>query len=116
MAIRLRVIERPADDDSFFADAEGRERTGWWYKPETWGAMWRTPEHDLPDRESWCIVLPNGAGIWNTTEHASLREPGGYGKGPLWDVTGMPPDITVKPSIDAGLLGWHGWITNGEMT
>ena len=116
MPTELRVIDRPADDDPFFANST-TEHWGWWHKPETWGAMWRVPEDDLLDRESWCIVLPNAAGIWHTTEHASLRElPHGNQAGPLWTVTGTPPKITVSPSIDAGQYGWHGFINDGVMT
>jgi hypothetical protein len=112
---QLRVIERPDNDTSpIFHDDVW---PSWWKNPETWGLMWRTPEYDLPDRESWLIVLPNGAGIWNTTEHSSLKEkPMGNQAGPLWGVTGTPPGISVTPSIDAGLYGWHGFITNGIMT
>lgn len=111
MTTALRVIERPADGDPAFG-------ADYWRNPEMWGVMWRTPDHDLPDRESWCIILPNGAGSWNTTQPSDLpiaTHGRGNRAGPLWDVTGTPPKLTVKPSIDAGEYGWHGWITDGLM-
>jgi hypothetical protein len=94
----LRVIERP--DDLNIADG---------IPPA--GSMWRFPDGDREGRECWCVVLPNAAGIWQTTEHSS--EPGNnrYGTGPMWEVTGEPPNITVNPSIDSP--NWHGWIRNG---
>jgi hypothetical protein len=78
------------------------------------GCMWRDPEMDADGLEAWAIVLPDGAGVWYTTERAS-------GDHLRWDVTGEPPNITVTPSIDAhgssdpGKTGWHGWIKNGEL-
>lgn len=77
------------------------------------GAMWRWPEFDIEDRECWCIVLPNRAGLWWTTYRAD-------GSGGMWQVTGIPPKITVHPSINAGdgsgKGNWHGWINDGIMT
>jgi len=79
------------------------------------GAMWRWPDLDRDGREAWVIVLPNRAGIWWTTYLAD-----GPDGGQMWDVTGEPPNITVKPSINAGdgpgVGNWHGWITDGAMT
>jgi hypothetical protein len=31
-----------------------------------------------------------------------------------WMVSGQFPDLTLKPSVDAGC--WHGWITAGGVT
>ena len=77
------------------------------------GAMWRWPEKDIDGRECWLIVLPNKAGAWWTTYRA---EPGGV----LWEVTGVPPKLTVHPSINAGdgpgPGNWHGWIKDGVLT
>lgn len=87
------------------------------------GMMWRYPPGDIPDRESWWIVLPGGTGeymeiSWRTTDRAS--DP----PHELWDVTGTPPLITVSPSIDierwnsqGARVGsyWHGFIRDGEL-
>jgi hypothetical protein len=74
------------------------------------GSCWRYPKGDEPDRECWFIVLPNNAGIWQTT----LKTPAsGY-----WKLTGEMPNITVTPSISRWTHDhrlWHGWITNGEL-
>lgn len=75
------------------------------------GTMWREPEQDTDGRECWAVVLPNGR-VWRTTDPASDPPHA------LWDVSGEPPAITVRPSINdtSPRGGWHGWITNGEMT
>ncbi len=55
--------------------------------------------------ESWLVILPGG-GQWLTTQQASG---GGY-----WTVTGVPPKITVTPSIwNNPPHGWHGFIRDG---
>lgn len=103
MSSRLRVIDEPKE-------------VGYWDRAELpVGSMWRVPSRDEPDRECWCIVLPNMAGLWHTTE----RDP----EGRQWSVSGEPPHLTVTPSINAEVHfmdgrvgGWHGFITNGEMT
>jgi hypothetical protein len=31
-----------------------------------------------------------------------------------WEVSGLPDEITLHPSINAvGCCGWHGWLKNG---
>jgi hypothetical protein len=77
-----------------------------WCRP---GWCWPIPDNDLPDRKCWAIVLPGRTGIWTTTDRSSDEG------NPLWDVTGEPPNLTVKPSIDAS-PGWHGHITDGVLT
>lgn len=76
------------------------------------GAMWRCTCHE---EQGWLIVLPHRNPdrkwnrLWCTLQQAS--------DGQLWQVTGEAPKLTVTPSIDcveAG--GWHGHITNGELT
>lgn len=76
------------------------------------GWCWPDPRQDLPDRKCWVVVLPDPRGaIWTTTTRAS--DP----PHELWDITGEPPDMTVTPSIDVQVEGgWHGHITNGELT
>ena len=96
MSISLRIIDRP-EEELHHSPPEGVQP----------GDMWRVPELDLPDREAWAIVLPNGAGIWVTTQTASEAQV-------LWNVAGTPPAITVTPSINAEGV-WHGHITNGEL-
>jgi hypothetical protein len=80
------------------------------------GAMWRWPERDMPGRECWVIKLPKKAGAWWTTFRAPDNSPGGT----LWKVEGVPPLITVTPSINAGEnhlpYGWHGHIKNGLLS
>ena len=102
MSAQLTIIERPTEPESY-----------WDLAALPAGSMWRVPEHDLPDRECWRIVLPNMAGLWETTERAGRS-------GMLWSVTGIAPALTVTPSLNAGdgpgEGNWHGWITNGAMT
>ena|SRR6202035_531570 len=98
MSTNLRVIDTPK---------------GWmpsnWYPPDNveGGDCWRQPELDQPDRESWGIMLPNKAGVWFTTDRSG-------GDRNLWEVTGIPPNLTVNPSINSA-PHWHGWIQNGIM-
>lgn len=89
------------------------------------GMMWRDPRYDETGRECWWVVLPNnrpGEGAteitWRTTDRAS--DP----PHDMWDVQGVPPLITVTPSIDVEFWTragerdgsyWHGHITNGEL-
>lgn len=112
MGIPLRVLDRPPAGEA---------------EP---GMMWRYPDGDSAGRECWWIVLPNtkprGPGYaseitWRTTDRAS-RAPH-----EMWSVTGVPPLITVSPSVDAECWVtrdgqtvregsyWHGWIRDGEL-
>jgi len=101
MSTKLHIVDPPPEEDfnyySYIDDP---------------GAMFRWPDFDTEDREGWCISLPNRAGLWWTTYKAS-------GTNEMWDVIGVPPNITVKPSINAGddpgPGNWHGFITNGVM-
>jgi hypothetical protein len=106
MSVRLQIIDKPGADIVSYWDLAALPA----------GSMWREPQNDLPDRECWCIVLPNMAGLWRTTERAG-------GTNNLWGVSGNAPSLTVTPSIDATVRfadgrveGWHGFITSGEMT
>jgi hypothetical protein len=70
------------------------------------GAMLRTPENDIEGRfPAWLVKLPGEHTYWQTNQGD-----------PPWEVAGEPPKITVKPSIHVMPDGWHGFITNGEMT
>lgn len=94
------------------------------------GMMWRSEDWDEDGRECWWICLPDTTGLagtvghpsqitWRTTDRASAPPH------TQWEVTGTPPKITVRPSIDvecwvvrdgqAVRLGsyWHGFITDG---
>jgi hypothetical protein len=76
------------------------------------GAMIRAPWRDSEGRPpAWTVFLPNGA-YWNTNDPSSGE---GNKLGPLWEVTGNAPLITVSPSIDDRdpSRPWHGWIRNG---
>lgn len=67
-------------------------------------ARWYDEYTDQPG-ESWLVALPGG-GEWITTQKASG---GGY-----WEITGIPPAITVSPSIWHNQPhGWHGFIRGG---
>jgi hypothetical protein len=75
------------------------------------GTMLRAHWHDdyagTERGESWLVVLPDG-GTWITTQQATG---GGY-----WTVTGIPPAITVSPSIwHNAPHGWHGHIRDGVL-
>lgn len=95
MSTTLHIVD-PPKEELFF----------WIFKDDA-GAMFRWEPFDKNDREAWCIVLPNGAGLWWTTYEDDDSHQ-------LWDVSGEPPNITVSPSINAGV--WHGFITDGVMT
>jgi len=74
------------------------------------GDMWRVPDRDLPERECWCVHCP-GDVFWFTTDRAyDANNPTWSVTGLLWEVSGVPPNISVSPSIDAG----ERW--NGEFT
>lgn len=91
MSIALRIIERPRPGEDEIQP----------------GDMWRYPEGDEDGIECWAIYLPNQGGTWCTTDREG-------GTGHRWEVTGTPPRITVRPSLNA-LGHWHGWITDGVM-
>lgn len=97
--MKLRIVDCPFDAPT--NDQGGVEP----------GEMFRYPPLDCDGREAWAVCLPNGA-VWFTTEKA--------GNPPqFWDVTGEPPNITVRPSIydyaSNGWGNWHGFITDGEL-
>lgn len=52
-----------------------------------------------------CVLTPNGK-EWCVDARSS--------NGEGWKVTGKPPSITCKPSIQ--VPGYHGWLTNGEFS
>lgn len=95
------------------------------------GMMWRYPPGDEGGRECWWIALPNtkpqapgycSEVSWRTTDRASSAPH------EMWQVSGMPPLITVSPSIDVECWimrdghavregsYWHGWIRDGMLT
>jgi hypothetical protein len=87
--------------------------------------MWRYSPGDIPGRDCWWIILPNNRDeleiSWRTTDKAS--DP----PHEMWSVAGIPPALTVNPSIDVLFFSningnfvrdgsyWHGFITNGEL-
>lgn len=97
------------NDNRIYKMPDGAEFTMWGLdekKPPP-GAMVRIPWYDefAGGKESWLVILPDG-GQWITTQKAT----GGGG----WEVTGVPPKITVNPSIyHAAPTGWHGYIRDG---
>lgn len=74
------------------------------------GAMWRSeidPKFgSAGEGPSICVVLPGGV-IWR------INHPGTNGF--MWDVSGEPPNITAKPSINYQGV-YHGFLTNGVLT
>jgi hypothetical protein len=77
------------------------------------GAMWhapwmsRFPEHNhANDPKGPLIVRLPGNYDWNTD--------GPDKKGGYWTREGMPPKVTVTPSI--AVPGYHGYLTNGVLT
>lgn len=111
MSWQCRLIDRPA----------GRGTVGdMWFAPEMVETGWQygyalSDEYKrdwLGKRAPICICLPNGAGVFCLDQH-SFNDKGEAGAG--WTVTGEPPNLTVKPSIDA--VGyWHGFLTGGVLT
>jgi len=72
------------------------------------GAMWVVDWLDSniykgPDGKAWSLMLPGGA------EWLVYGPAGGGGK---WDVQGVPPDITVSPSINCEGV-YHGFVKQG---
>lgn len=103
-AVPLRVVERPDTSQHNGALRIAYPEDGYGVEP---GDIWREPSLDDDDREAWAIVLPN-LSVWYTTDRA-----GASGR---WDVTGVPPALTVHPSINVqGDRSWHGWIRDGKL-
>jgi hypothetical protein len=73
-----------------------------------WDAYWlkdATPDrYTGPDGKAWCVMLPGGM-EWIVYGPASDT-------GEKWDVQGVPPLITVHPSIN-NVGVFHGHIKNG---
>lgn len=84
------------------------------------GAMWNADWLHRFDRSTadgiWlCVRLPNGAD-W-LVDGPSRNSDGTLGPG--WQRTGVPPKVTVRPSIWAGQgrpNAWHGYLTDGVLT
>ena len=79
-----------------------------------WDAPWFldfTPPWAGPDGRSLVMRLP-GRGEWGID--------GPSNNGPGWQRTGMPPSITVRPSIlshgSGSVKGYHGWLTDGVLS
>ena len=100
MGTPLRIIESP--------------KGGAWDALQP-GDMWRDPGQDAHGREAWMILLPSAAPDGKYNQGLNLWCTVTQDEGKLWTVTGTPPNITVKPSINV-VGDWHGWITNGEMS
>lgn len=67
--------------------------------------------NNADDRDPLQVMLPNGDHFCvddRVTHEGGLGDDG-------WEVTGVAPQITVRPSIH--VVGrWHGWLTNGALT
>lgn len=97
----LRIVFEPRDEDG---------RPDWWSAEpgDMWPCLWGS--HRFGNRpHCWVIRMPGTAWVWHIND-VSSRDGEGF-----WEVTGEPPDITVKPSINIGPEIWHGWITAGDM-
>ncbi len=97
----------------------------WMFGP---GAMWAGsyPAHwesrvvQLPEQywreHTWYVVLPNRAGTFclDQSEITFDNQTRKVVYGAHWTWTGVPPNVTVTPSINAE-PGWHGHLTNGQL-
>lgn len=80
------------------------------------GAMWF-------DEGELCVKLPSGA-EWNIDRgrilNAQHERIGKTHKLSQWTRHGEPPRVSVSPSINhvrqPHSLGYHGWLTNGELS
>lgn len=70
----------------------------------TW---WLEPNHVGPDGMSIGVVLPAPSGMMFPMDYPSSD--GG------WTRTGVPPKITLSPSINHVDV-WHGWLRDGVLT
>lgn len=71
-----------------------------------WNAYWLENLGRGPDGKNWCVQMPCGI-EWIVYGPSS--------DGGKWDVQGVPPRITVSPSIN--LQGaYHGWIKDGVIS
>jgi hypothetical protein len=80
-----------------------------WYYPDQPNAYLTTKYRDQhkANRLPLTVMLPDG-GVWCVDARASTPGAGG------WDVTGTPPNITVRPSILTDR--YHGWLTDGVLS
>ena len=72
-----------------------------------WNADWLTDQYKGPD--GLCLVVRTPGGDWTIdgpSWHLGVRGPG-------WTRTGIPPRITVSPSILQP--GYHGWLRDGVL-
>ena len=106
MTTRLYIIDAPESEPNHAMMMD---------KP---GAMWRWPRPGPRRPRGVGDHPPNRAGIWWTT-YLAYDKDSGESTGRMWEVTGDPPNITVRPSINAGdgesPGNWHGFITDGVM-
>lgn len=72
-----------------------------------WDARWLDhPMYKGPDGRAWCVMMPGGQ-EWIVYGPSSDGKP--------WAVNGVPPKITVSPSI--AIRGYyHGFVKNGVIT
>jgi len=106
------IVERTPDLKAFASD-EDRVRA------RTPGAMWWASPDSLPKDRSvpagafdrfpklLCVRLPGGAIF-----HPQMP-PDGEAAG--WEISGEPPRITVRPSIN-WVGRYHGWLTDGVLS
>jgi hypothetical protein len=92
----------------FYCIENGRE---WTLRDAPVGAMWYAPWLNWKGPDDQCLVVKTPGGEWpvDATLHGSkLNEHG-------WTRTGIPPTITVRPSILIGGLRnqYHGVLTEG---
>lgn len=78
-------------------------------RSRTAGAMW--PYAQNGESPGYLLRLPNGR-LWNVTGKST--------NGSKWTVTGDAPNLTARPSIhcptDEIGVGYHGWLTDGELS
>jgi len=108
--VNYELLYRGAPDGRLHVLRENPPGATWiadWFPDEGPNGQWTGP-----DGKVWCIMLPSGM-EWIVYGHSSGPDKGP--KGPKWSVQGVPPDITVSPSIHQ--VGYyHGFIQNGVIT
>lgn len=113
--VTCRLIENPELDEHGNVDVAKREVGDMWFldcdeaelRTRTLTAQyWR----DNAGRKPIVVMLP-GRNYFLVDGKGFSRERGHFD---CWTVTGVPPALTVSPSID--MTGrWHGWLRDGVL-
>jgi hypothetical protein len=108
--VNYELLYKGAPDGKLYVLRESPPGATWiadWFPDEGPNGQWTGP-----DGKVWCIMLPSGM-EWIVYGHSS--GPAKDQKGPKWTVQGVPPDVTVSPSIHQ-VGHYHGFIRGGIIT